>query len=131
MTIKFSSQRMHLEHFEGSKCYLAKEHEKISRRSKEEKKFEVPEKTCRPTRNRYFCNAIGRTKMLFKTEAEANRFIAYNSDSFSKQERAPRRAYKCCCCDGWHLTHYLAPPLKRVRSESMIIENRLLMATGC
>ena len=130
MTIKFSPARRQFEHIEGSKCYQSKEHEKITRRNKEEKKYEAPEKTCRPTRNRYFCNAIGRTKMLFKTEEEANRFIAYKSDSFPKQDRAPRRAYKCCCCDGWHLTHYLAPPLKRVRSEAMIVQNRLLLAAG-
>lgn len=131
MTIKFSPLRMQFEHLSRTKCYCSKEHEKISRRDKEAKKYEASEKTSRPTRNRYYCNAIGRTKMLFRTEVEANRFIAYNSENFEDQERTPRRAYKCCCCDGWHVTHYIHAPKERMRRESWIVANRMaLMAIG-
>lgn len=74
-----------------------------------------------PTRNRFFCNAIGRSKMLFKSEKEALMFIAYNKDQFASSKYVPCRAYKCCCCDGWHLTHLEEVPEERVKREEQIL----------
>lgn len=92
----------------------------VVRFKKIRREYEAPEKSARPTRNRFFCNAIGRTKMLFKSEAEANRFIAFNSGSYENQEYAPCRAYKCSCCDGWHITHYHHAPRRQLLLEARV-----------
>ena len=43
--------------------------------------------------------------MLFKTEAEALRFIQYNSEAIKTESgTAPVRAYYCESCCGWHVT---------------------------
>ena len=88
---------------------------------KMKREYEPSEKSAYPTRNRFFCNAIGRTKMLFKTKVEAERFIAYNRDNYENPEFTPCRAYKCCCCDGWHLTHYAHIPRRKEDIEHSII----------
>lgn len=59
----------------------------------------------KPTRNKYYCMACGRTKMLFEDEAHAMNFIRFNSDDVARENgHAPVRAYYCHLCMGWHLT---------------------------
>ena len=59
----------------------------------------------KPTKNRYYCRDIGRTKMLFDTEEQAQNFIKYNNDDIlSDSGHAPTRAYYCVVCGGWHVT---------------------------
>ena len=54
---------------------------------------------------RYFCVACQRPKMLFETQEEADRFIAYNRGDILKDRRkAPVRSYYCEICGGWHVT---------------------------
>ena len=54
---------------------------------------------------RYFCVACQRPKMLFDTQDEADRFIAYNrGDILRGRRKAPIRSYYCEICGGWHVT---------------------------
>ena len=54
---------------------------------------------------RYFCVACQRPKMLFETQEEADRFIAYNrGDILKGRRKAPVRSYYCEICGGWHVT---------------------------
>ena len=53
----------------------------------------------------YFCVACQRPKMLFETQEEADRFIAYNrGDILRGRRKAPVRSYYCEICGGWHVT---------------------------
>ena len=59
----------------------------------------------KPTKNQIFCVACRRPKMLFKTEAEAQTFIRFNSGDILKVSRkAPVRSYYCQLCGGYHVT---------------------------
>lgn len=59
----------------------------------------------RPTKNRYFCYACMKTKMLFESEEKAMAFIRYNQDEMAMSNgHAPVRAYYCNVCMGWHVT---------------------------
>jgi hypothetical protein len=112
------------------KAQIDMEYPLFIRIKKKRREYEAPEHSARPTRNRFFCNAIGRTKMLFKTKVEADRFIAYNSGSYENQSYVPCRAYKCCCCDGWHITHYAQIPRRKEDLERRVIANSILMRRG-
>lgn len=62
-------------------------------------------RTKRPSKNLIHCPQCGRQKMLFQTEAEALRFIAYNGEDIRLESGfAPTRAYYCEACGGYHLT---------------------------
>ena len=110
---------------EEALSYEYLEEQTVVRFKKVRREYEAPAKSARPTRNRFFCNAIGRTKMLFKSEAEADRFISFNRSSYDDPEYAPCRAYKCSCCDGWHITHYnhipRAQKLKEARMANLLL----------
>ena len=44
--------------------------------------------------------------MLFESESKALNFIHYNSEEITdKNGYAPKRAYFCTACGGWHVTH--------------------------
>lgn len=59
----------------------------------------------KPTRNRYFCHACKRTKMLFGTEEEALKFIEFNKEEIEEcSGKVPVRSYHCNLCGGWHVT---------------------------
>ncbi len=59
----------------------------------------------KPTKNRTYCNACKRSKMLFETEAKADNFIRFNKEDFEKERRrVPARSYYCALCGGWHIT---------------------------
>jgi len=59
----------------------------------------------KPTKNRFFCQACGRTKMLFDNEKSALNFIKFNGEALSEESgKAPVRAYYCNLCGGWHVT---------------------------
>ena len=59
----------------------------------------------RPTRNRYFCIAAKRIKMLFESESQAENFIKFNREEMEEfGGKAPVRSYYCSLCGGWHVT---------------------------
>lgn len=59
----------------------------------------------KPIRNRFYCPACNRTKMLFRSEEQAQGFIRWNAEEILEQNgKAPCRAYYCPSCLGWHLT---------------------------
>ena len=59
----------------------------------------------KPTKNRIFCLASRRAKMLFATKEEADRFIAFNTEEILRESRkAPVRSYYCALCCGYHVT---------------------------
>lgn len=59
----------------------------------------------KPTRNRFFCRACGKTKMLFETERQADNYIRFNSSEvLDANGHAPVRSYYCNVCMGWHVT---------------------------
>lgn len=59
----------------------------------------------RPTRNRYFCIAAKRIKMLFESQSQADNFIKFNKDEMEELGgKVPVRSYYCSLCGGWHVT---------------------------
>ncbi len=75
----------------------------------------------KPTKNRIFCKACGRTKMLFETEKKAQLFMKFNNEEIaSENDTVPARAYFCELCGGWHLTHFATVPKGASRTEQMI-----------
>ena len=78
-----------------------------------------------PTKNRVFCPAIRRTKMLFETEKKALNFIKFNGAALEELNGyAPKRAYLCPACGGWHLTHLDQQETKpEPRSEDFDLAN--------
>lgn len=59
----------------------------------------------KPKKNRVFCYDCNRTKMLFETEKQALNCIKFNADEIREDSGyAPKRAYFCEACCGWHLT---------------------------
>ena len=59
----------------------------------------------KPTKNRFFCLACQRAKMLFPTKSKAENFIKFNHDDIAdSSEMVPVRTYYCSFCCGWHVT---------------------------
>ena len=59
----------------------------------------------KPIKNKIFCMAIGRPKMLFKTKKNADNCIKFNGNEiFLKSGKKPCRSYYCILCGGWHIT---------------------------
>ncbi len=59
----------------------------------------------KPKKNRVFCRACNRHKMLFESKAKADNFIKFNREEIqSCSGRAPERSYFCAFCGGWHVT---------------------------
>ena len=59
----------------------------------------------RPIKNRFFCLACGRAKMLFCTQKKAENFIKFNADViFEESGIRPARTYYCQLCCGYHVT---------------------------
>lgn len=57
-------------------------------------------------KNTVFCFDCQRSKMLFETEKKANTFMKFNNEAILEESGfAPKRAYYCSACGGWHLTH--------------------------
>ena len=64
----------------------------------------------KPTRNRFFCSAIRRPKMLFESQEKADNFIRFNASEMADDENdeyVPIRSYYCTSCGGWHVTHHV------------------------
>lgn len=62
----------------------------------------------KPTKNRVYCPDIQRTKMLFKTQTKADRFIKFNESELRNNGTVRfkhLRSYYCQVCGGWHITH--------------------------
>lgn len=61
----------------------------------------------KPTKNKVYCPAADRSKMLFETERKAENFIRFNAEEIRDSKGyAPQRAYYCEACGGWHVTHH-------------------------
>jgi len=59
----------------------------------------------RPTKNRIYCYAAKKAKMLFESESKADNFIKYNGDEILEETgKAPVRSYYCKICGGFHVT---------------------------
>ncbi len=59
----------------------------------------------KPTKNRVFCTACLRTKMLFEQQSQADNFIRFNSRQILEEAgHCPERSYYCVNCGGWHIT---------------------------
>lgn len=59
----------------------------------------------KPTKNKIFCVACKRPKMLFESQAKADNFILYNKEEIEEENgKAPVRSYYCRLCGGWHVT---------------------------
>ena len=81
-------------------------------------------------KNSVLCPNCGRHKMLFGSEDAAQRFIEFNADDIeARTGTAPRYAYYCDLCCGWHLssTFYESPKKTRLRRsiDKHIREKRL------
>lgn len=75
----------------------------------------------KPTKNKFFCVDIGRTKLLFESQEKAERFIKFNSeDIFEKSGKAPVRCYFCSACGGWHITSSPHQLQEKTKSEIAI-----------
>lgn len=60
----------------------------------------------KPIKNRYFCMACSRPKMLFNSKSKADNFMRFNSETiYEETGKAPVRSYYCPMCLGWHVTH--------------------------
>lgn len=59
----------------------------------------------KPQKNRVYCIASHRLKMLFETQAKADRFIRFNQEEIEEENgKAPVRSYFCSLCGGYHVT---------------------------
>lgn len=59
----------------------------------------------KPGKNRIFCPACRRQKMVFSTKEEADRFIVFNrKEILSENRKAPVRSYYCPMCCAYHVT---------------------------
>lgn len=60
----------------------------------------------KPTKNRKYCVACRRPKMLFETKSKADNFIKFNSSEMMEESgKAPIRSYYCEICGGYHVTN--------------------------
>ena len=76
----------------------------------------------KPTKNRYYCPASDRIKMLFESESKANNFMKFNAETIEKENGyKPVRAYYCVSCIGWHLTSI---PLTKPNTVKTIISDK-------
>jgi hypothetical protein len=69
-------------------------------------------------KKRTFCKGCGKTKFLFKTESDANRFAKHSTDNFYK-ENLIFSTYFCTACNGWHVTskqNYCPNKYKKMRA---------------
>jgi len=79
-------------------------------------------------KNRVYCRSINRLKILFDSEAAANRFIKFNQDSINEGKDKPTklRSYYCITCGGYHVTHlpYNEMKIKKVnRRVNSVIDS--------
>lgn len=59
----------------------------------------------KPTKIRKYCADCGKMKAVFDSESAAQRFIDYNAEQIAAAGgHAPKRAYYCDWCGGWHVT---------------------------
>lgn len=59
----------------------------------------------KPGKNRIFCPACGRSKIVFSTKEEADRFISFNRvEILREHHKAPVRSYYCPMCCAFHVT---------------------------
>ena len=108
--------------------------EKKKRRNRREREYEdvtpIPPSHYTYHKNSVLCPNCGRHKMLFGSEGAALRFIEFNADDIeARTGTAPRYAYYCDLCCGWHLssTYYESPKKTRLRRsiDKHIREKRL------
>ena len=75
----------------------------------------------KPIKNRIFCIECRRAKMLFESKSKALNFIKFNADEIKDESGiAPKRAYYCKSCGGWHVTSSLRPVSERRQIRNFI-----------
>jgi len=72
----------------------------------------------KPTRNRMMCPDCARPKMLFESEAKAQRFIDFNGQDMEFGDRL--RPYYCPACCGWHISHKTYSKYYEGRTDELI-----------
>lgn len=71
-------------------------------------------------KNRMYCRASNRQKLLFETEKKAENFIRFNKDEIlSEGGYRPQRAYFCSFCGGWHVTS-IEEEIPKTKREEML-----------
>ena len=59
----------------------------------------------KPIKNRRFCIACQKQKMLFDSQSKADNFLKFNAkEILEENETSPVRSYYCTFCCGWHVT---------------------------
>lgn len=76
-------------------------------------------------KNRVYCLAISRCKMLFESKDKADRFIKFNEDEIRKTGTANKRfkklrSYYCEVCGGWHITHIKLSKKERKHKDKIV-----------
>ena len=76
-------------------------------------------------KNRVYCLAISRCKMLFESKDKAERFIKFNEDDIRKTGTANKRfkklrSYYCEVCGGWHITHIKLSKKERKHKDKIV-----------
>lgn len=80
----------------------------------------------KPNRSRVFCPSARKQKIKFDSKEAAKRFINWNGKEILEENGyAPRRAYYCPACGGWHVT---SSPEKEQRSidQDRELSNKVL-----
>ena len=74
----------------------------------------------KPNKSRVFCPSARKQKIKFDSEEAAKRFINWNGKEILEENGyAPRRAYYCPACGGWHVTSSLR------ETNNVVIEREL------
>lgn len=77
----------------------------------------------KPKKNKVYCLAIGRTKMLFESQDKADRFIKFNEDEIrdsGTKNFKNLRSYYCEVCGGWHITHINLSESEKQKRDSLV-----------
>ena len=78
----------------------------------------------KPKKNRVHCSLAQRSKMLFSTQEEAERFLEYNTKSLDgwRKGKVPLRAYYCVACGGWHVSSKIFPT-STIKEDKEFVDN--------
>lgn len=69
-------------------------------------------------KNRIICPECNRSKIIFESEAKAQRFIEFNKDAMKHGDKL--RVYYCEACGGWHVTHHRYSTKYKNRTDKLI-----------
>lgn len=80
-------------------------------------------------KHQVFCPELGRKKLLFESEAKADRYLEFNKSEIQAENGyAPERCYYCVLCGGWHTTSMSNAPKNYSRTESIVNAHKKSLA---